>query len=152
MARTRRGPLPSRPGLEPSRRYTLGDIALKTAVPPRLLQFWTDSRLLQPEDAGEHPGRGIPRLFSVVELQIASLLWPLSMGGLTIGRLQGFAYIFRGALDGTAPPRQPMVGGAILDYAEIRRVLVRGGAGHRGQLFHEKYLSRRHCPCRNADR
>jgi hypothetical protein len=136
MARTRRPvPGPPSPGPEPARRFTLRDIHLKTGVPPRLLQFWTDSRLIQPEGADEHPGRGTAREFSGVELQIASLLWPLAMGGLPIGRLQGFAFIFRGALTGDAPPRQRMVGGAILDNAEIRRVLERAARGIGANFF-----------------
>jgi hypothetical protein len=149
VARTRRPvPVPPGPGPEPARRFTLGDIALKTAVPPRLLQFWTDSRLILPEGAdehpgignhgifrGEHPGRGIAREFSDVEVQIASLLGPLAMGGLPIGRLKSFAYIFRNALTGDAPPQQRMVGGAILDYAELRRALDRAAQGIGANFF-----------------
>jgi hypothetical protein len=135
MARTRQPvPVPPGPGPEPPRRFTLHDIHLKTAVPPRLLQFWTDSRLIQPEGA-DHPGRGTAREFSGVELQIASLLWPLAMGGLPIGHLKSFAFIFRGALTGDAPPRQRMVGGAILDNAEIRRVLDRAARGIGANFF-----------------
>ena len=136
MARTRRPiPLPPGPGWDPTRRFTLRDIALKTAVPPRLLQFWTDSRLILPEGAAENPGRGTAREFSGVELQIASLLGPLAHGGLPIGRLLSFAGIFRGALTGEAPPQQRMVGGAILDNAEIRRVLDRAAWGIGANFF-----------------
>jgi hypothetical protein len=128
-------------------------------VSHRLVQFWTDSRLLRPVGAtesegrkrprrageglqeylavaaeyiaAEHPGRGTAREFSGVELQIAALLGPLAMGGLPIGRLMVFAGFFRRALAGDAPPQQRMVGGAILDNAELRRVLDRAvrGAG-----------------------
>jgi hypothetical protein len=117
----------------------LREIAERTAVPHRLVQFWTDSRLLRPEGADEHPGRGTTREhpgrgrareFSGVELQIASLLWPLAIaGGLPIGRLSAYASIFRGALTGAAPPQQRMAGGAILDNAELRRVLDRAVRG-----------------------
>jgi hypothetical protein len=107
----------------------LREIAERTGVPHRLVQFWTDSRLIRPEGATEHPGRGTAREFSDVELQIASLLGPLAIGGLPIGRLTAFAAIFRGALTGDAPPQQRMVGGAILDNAELRRVLDRAARG-----------------------
>jgi hypothetical protein len=163
MARTRRPvPVPPGPGPDPARRFTLRDIAERSGVPHRLVQFWTDSRLLRPvgttegeglaarqalyllerDDgsasrtpwvreriAAEHPGRGIAREFSGVEVQIAALLGPLAIGGLPIGRLMSFAYIFREALTGSAPPQQRMVGGAILDNAELRRVLDRAGRG-----------------------
>jgi hypothetical protein len=137
MARTRRRtPVPSGLGWDPSRRFTLRDIALKTAVPPRLLQFWTDSRLILPEGAAENPGRGTARLFSGIELQVAALLGPLAISGdVPIGRLKSFAYILRGALDGSAPPRQRMAGGAIIDYAEIRRVLNRARRGEGANFF-----------------
>jgi hypothetical protein len=125
VARTRR----RGSGPEPARRFTLGDIALKTGVEPRLLQFWADSRLILPEGADEHPGRGRAREFSDAELQTASLLGPLASGGIPIGRLRTFAYIFRGALTGEAPPKQRMVGGAILDNVELRRVLGRAASG-----------------------
>jgi hypothetical protein len=154
MTRTRRpGPAPPGPGPEPTRRFTLSEIAQRTAIPHRLVQFWTDSRLIRPVGAtegegrlghirarradegvqewiaAEHPGRGTARQFSAVELQIAALLGPLAIGGLPIGRLGAFASIFRGALTGSAPPQQRMVGGAILDNAELRRVLERAARG-----------------------
>jgi hypothetical protein len=113
----------------------LRDIALKTGVPPRLLQFWTDSRLIRPAGVDEHPGRGTAREFFGVELQVAALLLPLAMGGLPIGRLQSFAAIFRHALTGAAPPQQRMVGGAILDNAEIGRVLDRAARGIGANFF-----------------
>lgn len=136
MARTRRPlPVPPGPGPEPTRRFTLSEIAERAGVPHRLVQFWTDSRLIRPEGATEHPGRGRAREFSGVELQIASLLGPLAIGGLPIGRLTAFAGIFRGALTGEAPPQQRMVGGAILDNAEIRRVLDRAAWGIGANFF-----------------
>jgi hypothetical protein len=151
MARARRpSSVPPGPGPEPPRRFTLREIAERTGVPHRLVQFWTDSRLIRPVGAtegegrirpprageglqewiaAEHPGRGTTREFSGVELQIASLLGPLAISGLPIGRLGAFAYIFREALTGSAPPQQRIVGGAILDNAELRRVLDRAVRG-----------------------
>jgi hypothetical protein len=144
----------------------LREIAERTGVPHRLVQFWTDSRLIRPVGAteglaarqalyllehddgspsrtpwvreriaAEHPGRGTTREFFGVEVQIASLLGPLSVGGLPIGRLAAFAHIFREALTGEAPPQQRIVGGAILDNAELRRVLARASRGDGVNFF-----------------
>jgi hypothetical protein len=119
--------------------FTLGDISLKTAVPERLLRFWTDSGLLRPAAVGhpgraEHPGRGTPRRFSRIELQIAALLWPLaSAGGQQIGYLQRFSFMFRRALTGEGPPRERVVGGTV-DNSAIRRAVDRAARGE-GENF-----------------
>lgn len=98
--------------------------ALKTAAEDSDPSQWRSLRA-----AAEHPGRGRARWFSAVEVQIASLLWPLSMGGLPIGYLRNHAAVFRRALTGDGPPQQRLVGGFILDYARVRQVLARAARG-----------------------
>jgi len=75
---------------------------------------------------GEHPGRGRAREFSAIELQIASMLVPLSVGqDIPIGKLKGHAYILRQALDASGPRQLRLAGGAVVDNIELRRVLDR---------------------------
>jgi hypothetical protein len=118
----------------PARLYTLRQISEKTGVDLRLLQFWTVSRLLEPE--GEHPGRGSARWFSDIEMQIVSMLSPLAYAGeLPIGKLKVFAFILRGVLDGSFRPGQRRAGVAILNSREIRRVLHRAARGEGRNYF-----------------
>jgi hypothetical protein len=126
------------------RYYTLSEMALKTAVPHRLLLFWVDNQLLRPEGSAEHPGRGTARVFSRSEMMIASLLWPLAVaGGMPIGFLKGYALVFRWALGvpdlvalgGEDPPQLRPVGGAVLDREKVRRVLDRAASGVGANFF-----------------
>jgi hypothetical protein len=79
------------------RLFGLREMAQRTGVAPRLLQFWADEELISPANP-EVRGRGVHRLFQPVEVQLASLLAPLAGCGAPIKTLQSCALTFRACL------------------------------------------------------
>ena len=110
------------PALE--RRFSLREIAEKTGLPPRGLQFWTDHGLLECDNPVVRPGRGVHRYYRPVELQVASLLVPLAAAEMPVNVLQKFAAVFRAGL--TSQPLAEMPSGLVVeDWREISRAMFR---------------------------
>jgi hypothetical protein len=118
--------IPDNPNL--MRLFSLREIAEKTGLPPRGLQFWTDHELLQCDNPVVRPGRGVHRYYRPVEVQIAALLAPLAAAEIPAGVLQKFAAVFRACL--TSAPLAEMPTGLIVDdWREISRVMFRAARG-----------------------
>jgi hypothetical protein len=133
MPAARRGPRRPAPAVSPAtnpilvRRFTLQEVAQRTSVNPRTVQFWADRQLIHCTLDTRHHGRGVHRRFEPIEVQITALLRPISMGTVALGTLEFFARLFRRVLT----LQVGMVRGRDYDEGdpEIRRVLLRAAAG-----------------------
>jgi len=126
-ARVYRNPaIPDNPNL--ARLFSLRDLAEKTGLPPRGLQFWVDHGLLECDAPDARTGRGVHRYYKPVEVQIASLLAPLAAGEIPVNVLQKFAAVFRAGL--TAEPLSEIPSGLAVDnWPGISRAMFRTASG-----------------------
>jgi hypothetical protein len=118
--------IPDNPNL--ARRFSLRELAEKTGLPPRGLQFWTDNGLLLTDNPVVRPGRGVHRYYAPVEVQVAALLAPLAAAEVPAGVLQKFAVVFRACL--TNAPLAEMPSGLVVDdWRETSRAMFRAARG-----------------------
>jgi hypothetical protein len=118
--------IPDNPNL--MRLFSLRELAEKTGLPPRGLQFWMDHGLIECDAPDARTGRGVHRYYRPVEVQIASLLAPLAAGEMPVGVLQKFAAVFRAGLTGEPLSELPS-GLAVDDWRELSRVIFRAARG-----------------------
>jgi hypothetical protein len=118
--------IPDNPNL--ARRFSLRELAEKTGLPPRGLQFWTDNGLLLTDSPVVRPGRGVHRYYRPVEVQVAALLAPLAAAEVPAGVLQKFSAVFRACLT-NAPLAEMPVGLLVDDWRELGRVMFRAARG-----------------------
>jgi hypothetical protein len=73
--------------------FTLRELAERIGATVTTVKFWADHRAIRPQT--EHAGRGVPRMFSLPEARVASMLAPFAQQGLTIGTLVWLGGVFR---------------------------------------------------------
>jgi hypothetical protein len=111
-----------------TRLFGLREIAERTGLPARGLQFWVDHGIIRCDAPDARTGRGVHRYFHPIEVQIAALLAPLAAGEMPAGVLHKFATVFRACL--RAKPLDEMPPGlAVADWHELSRVLFRAARG-----------------------
>jgi hypothetical protein len=118
--------IPDNPNL--ARLFSLREIAEKTGLSARGLQWWTEHGLLECDAPDARTGRGVHRYFHAIEVQIASLLAALSAGEMPATMLQKFATVFRASLR-SKPLAEMPVGLVVDDWPEISRVMFRAARG-----------------------
>jgi hypothetical protein len=112
------------------RLFSLREIAEKTGLSARSLQFWVEQGVILCDAPDARTGRGVHRYFHPIEVQVASLLVPLTAGELPVGVLRKLSIVFRAALKAEPLDNDAMPGGlAVADWHEFSRVLFRSVRG-----------------------
>ena len=75
--------------------FLQADVASKTGVPPRTLQFWVSNGVLEPTPATKKTGSGVHRRYSAGEVEIAAILAELTKFSISVGVLRSLAVWIR---------------------------------------------------------
>jgi DNA-binding transcriptional MerR regulator len=75
--------------------FLQADVASKTGVPPRTIQFWVTNGVLEPTPATKKTGSGVHRRYSAGEVEIAAVLAELTKFSISVGLLRSFAQWLR---------------------------------------------------------
>lgn len=71
--------------------FLQADVAFKTRIPARTLQFWVTNGVLEPTSATKKAGSGVHRRYSAGEVEIAAVLGELTKYSISIGVLRSLA-------------------------------------------------------------
>ena len=120
--------IPDNPAL--TRLFSLREIAEKTGLPPRGMQFWVEHGVLRCDAPDARTGRGVHRHFHPVEVQTASLLVPLATGELPVNVLHKFSAVFRACLVSEPLAAVDMPAGLVVnDWRATSQTMFRAAHG-----------------------